>query len=109
MTNWPPADRLGAQTPRVSKVPTYISTAGPECVELAEAVGLVLHPWQRYVLKHGLGERPNFTRLTLSCSSAISIGTASLRGSGTPDGFSGHRSADSVARWLGYPAVLCPL
>ena len=93
MTNWPPADRLGAQTPRVSKVPTYISTAGPECVELAEAVGLVLHPWQRYVLKHGLGERPNFTRLTLSCSSA----TASLRGSGTPDGFSGYRSASYLA------------
>src|SRR5690606_16923510 len=52
---------------------------------------------------------PNFTRLTLSCSSAISIGTASLRGSGTPDGFSGYRSADSADRWLGYPAVLYPL
>ena len=59
MTNWPPAARLGAQTPRVSKVPTYTSTAGPECVELAESVGLVLDPWQRYVLKHGLGERPD--------------------------------------------------
>lgn len=58
MTNSPRAvKRVGAQRPRIELVPPYVSTAGPECVELAASAGLVLDPWQRYVLKGGLGER----------------------------------------------------
>lgn len=33
------------------------SSAGAEAVELAESVGLLLDPWQRHVLEHGLAER----------------------------------------------------
>ena len=49
--------RVGAQRPRIELVPPYVSTAGPECVELAASAGLDLDPWQRYVLTGGLGER----------------------------------------------------
>ncbi|OKI47296.1 hypothetical protein A6A27_10640 [Micromonospora sp. CB01531] len=37
--------------------------------DLAEAAGLVLDPWQRYVLEHGLGERPDgkWSALEVSC------------------------------------------
>lgn len=50
--------RRGSQTPRVGNWPRYAASAGPEVVELAEANGLVLDPWQRFVLTHGLGETP---------------------------------------------------
>lgn len=49
--------RVGSQRPRIELIPAYVSTAGPECVELAASAGLVLDPWQRYVLKGALGER----------------------------------------------------
>lgn len=49
--------RLGSQTPRVSTYPSAEHTSGPDVADLAEAAGLVLDPWQRYVLEHGLGER----------------------------------------------------
>lgn len=48
---------VGAQRPRVAKVPTYVSSAGEEAVELAAEAGLVLDPWQEYVLQESLGER----------------------------------------------------
>ncbi|MGW9196061.1 hypothetical protein [Micromonospora chersina] len=51
--------RRGSQTPRVSTHPTAGYTSGPDAAELAEAAGLVLDPWQRYVLDHSLGERPD--------------------------------------------------
>ncbi len=49
----------GAQTPRVAKWPSYVSSAAPEVIDLAESAGLVLDPWQQYVLTHGLGELPD--------------------------------------------------
>jgi phage terminase large subunit-like protein len=49
----------GAQRPRVLSVPPCVSSAGAEAVELAEFAGLVLDPWQRFVLEQGLGERPD--------------------------------------------------
>jgi hypothetical protein len=49
----------GAQRPRVLSVPPSVSSAGTEAVELAEAAGLVLDPWQRFVLEQALGERPD--------------------------------------------------
>lgn len=53
------AARRGAQTPRVAKYPAYVSSAAPEFVDLAASAGLLLDPWQRYVLTHGLGEQVN--------------------------------------------------
>lgn len=51
--------RLGSQTPRVGRWPEYSSSSGLEVVELAASAGLILDPWQTYVLVHGLGERPD--------------------------------------------------
>lgn len=51
--------RRGSQTPRVSTYPSANYTSGPDVADLAAAAGLVLDPWQRYVLDHGLGERPD--------------------------------------------------
>ena len=51
--------RVGAQTPRVSTFPQAAYSSGPDAADLAEAAGLVLDPWQRYVLEHGLGEQPD--------------------------------------------------
>jgi hypothetical protein len=62
------AARLGSQTPRVSSHPPYVTSAADEVIDLAEAAGLVLDPWQRYVLTHGLGERADgrWAALTVS-------------------------------------------
>ncbi|HEX6968100.1 MAG TPA: hypothetical protein VF174_04700 [Micromonosporaceae bacterium] len=49
--------RRGSQSPRVSTYPPADYSSGPDVADLAEAAGLVLDPWQRYVLEHGLGER----------------------------------------------------
>ncbi len=49
--------RRGAQTPRVGRWPSYVSSAAPEVIDLAASAGLVLDPWQRFVLTHGLGEQ----------------------------------------------------
>lgn len=51
--------RRGSQTPRVSTHPAAAYSSGPDVADLAEAAGLVLDPWQRYVLDRGLGERPD--------------------------------------------------
>lgn len=47
----------GVQRPSVCWVPPYVSSSGGEAVELARAAGLVLDPWQEFVLVNGLGER----------------------------------------------------
>jgi hypothetical protein len=57
LTNSPRGARIGNQRPRIELIPPYVSTAGPECIELAASAGLELDPWQRYVLKGSLGER----------------------------------------------------
>ena len=40
-------------------VPEYVSSSGREFVELAAMAGLVLDPWQAFVLERSLGERPD--------------------------------------------------
>lgn len=50
------AVRVGSQIPRVSRFPAYPVSAAPEVVDLASRAGLVLDPWQRYVLERGLGQ-----------------------------------------------------
>lgn len=47
----------GAQRPRVSSIPPYAYSAGPEAVELAASAGLHLDDWQQWVLTQALGER----------------------------------------------------
>jgi hypothetical protein len=50
----------GCQRPRVLSVPPFESSeVGREAVELAARAGLVLDPWQRFVLEQALGERGN--------------------------------------------------
>ncbi|WP_328941529.1 terminase [Streptomyces sp. NBC_00250] len=46
----------GAQRPRIETVPPYVSSAGPEAIELAASAGLILDPWQQHALTVGLGE-----------------------------------------------------
>lgn len=53
----PSAALLGAQRPRVSSSPEFVSSAGVEAVELAASAGLILDEWQRHVLEVALGER----------------------------------------------------
>lgn len=50
-------DLLGVQTPRLSHVPTYSTSAGPAAVELAAAAGLILDPWQQWVVERALAEK----------------------------------------------------
>ncbi|MBB2909314.1 hypothetical protein FHS43_000560 [Streptosporangium becharense] len=57
MTTSPLGVRRGAQTPRVGRWPAYATSAAPEVIELAASAGLILDPWQQYVLTHGLGEQ----------------------------------------------------
>jgi hypothetical protein len=54
-----PPGLLGVQEPRICAVPAYSSSAGEEAVELARMAGLLLDPWQEFVLHHSLGERPD--------------------------------------------------
>lgn len=48
---------LGDQVPRVCSFPKYVSSAGEDAIECARLAGLVLDPWQEFVLERGLGER----------------------------------------------------
>lgn len=50
---------VGAQKPRFLSVPDYGTSAGAAAADLAADAGLVLDPWQRLVLDHALGEKPD--------------------------------------------------
>lgn len=47
----------GSQQPRLRSVPSYVSTAGDDAIELAASAGLHLDPWQQLVLRDAMGER----------------------------------------------------
>lgn len=48
----------GVQRPRVESIPPSVSgTSGDDAVELANSVGLILDPWEEYVLRNALGTR----------------------------------------------------
>jgi hypothetical protein len=59
LTNSLLAARRGSQTPRVASWPDYSYTSGDDAADLAASAGLILDEWQRYVLRHSLGERPD--------------------------------------------------
>jgi hypothetical protein len=52
----PPAVQ-GDQRPRILWQPPSVTTAGPEATELAASAGLVLDPWEAFVLDVALAER----------------------------------------------------
>lgn len=50
-------DLTAAEQPRMLHLPKYGSSAGDEAIDLAASAGLILDPWQAFVLRHSLGER----------------------------------------------------
>jgi hypothetical protein len=51
----------GCQTPRICSVPPWVTTAGPDAVELAALAGFSLDEWQCKVLEGALGLRQDRT------------------------------------------------
>jgi hypothetical protein len=49
-TTWPPDVRIGRQEARLRSVPAYSVTLGREAVDLVAAAGLILDPWQEFVV-----------------------------------------------------------
>lgn len=48
----------GSQVPRIQNIPAAARTsAGQEAIDLARLAGLILDPWQQYVLRGALGQR----------------------------------------------------
>lgn len=66
--------------PRILVAPDSASSAGTEAVELAAHAGLVLDPWQRFVLEVGLGERPDgkWSAFEVACIVARQNGKGSI-------------------------------
>jgi hypothetical protein len=50
-------DLAASERPRVLRVPRFSTSAGDEAIDLAAQAGLFLDPWQKFVLRQGLGER----------------------------------------------------
>lgn len=50
-------DLAAAERPRVLQLPKFGTSAGDEAVDLAASAGLMLDPWQKFVLRNSLGER----------------------------------------------------
>lgn len=48
---------IGRQEPTIHVVPEYVASSGEEACAIAAEAGLDLDPWQRLVLRDGLGER----------------------------------------------------
>ncbi len=48
-----------AQRPRSLWVPDYVTSSGDEAMEVVALAGVVLDPWQEFVLRESLGERPD--------------------------------------------------
>lgn len=59
MTISPPSALVGVQEPRLWSAPPQAETSGDFAVDLAATAGLHLDPWQQFVLRHALGERPD--------------------------------------------------
>lgn len=50
-------DLAAAERPRILQVPRFSTSAGDEAIDLARSAGLLLDPWQQFVLRQSLGER----------------------------------------------------
>lgn len=72
MSTSSPGDALrGSQRPLVSSVPDYVSSSGPEAIELAALAGLDLDPWQKWVLTQWLGEGPDGKWAAFECGLVV--------------------------------------
>jgi hypothetical protein len=58
MTSLPDVIR-GAQVPPINVFPQFDTGAGDETIDLCKRIGLFLDPWQEYILRHSLGEKPS--------------------------------------------------
>jgi hypothetical protein len=52
-------DLAVVERPRVLHLPRFGTSAGDEAIDLAASAGLHLDPWQQFVLRSSLGERPD--------------------------------------------------
>jgi hypothetical protein len=50
-------DLAAAERPRILHVPRFSTSAGDEVIDLAASAGLILDPWQQFVLRNAMGER----------------------------------------------------
>lgn len=63
--------RKGSQLPRIESYPLFASSAGDDAIDLAAVAGLVLDPWQEYVLRCSLGEKPNGKWTSFRCALVV--------------------------------------
>lgn len=62
----------GNQDPTIMSVPTYSDTSGMEAIELAEYAGMKLDPWQKLILREGLGEKEDGRWSAFEVSTVVS-------------------------------------
>lgn len=55
----PVVPRVGAQRPRLESYPAAVSSAADDAFYLMDLVGRPLDDWQRHVVEHAMGERPD--------------------------------------------------
>lgn len=55
---------LGSQVPRLWSAPPAPTSAADDAIRAAATAGLILDPWQCFVLQHSLGENPDGTWAT---------------------------------------------
>lgn len=60
-------DLAAAERPRVLHLPKFSTSAGDEAVDLARSAGLLLDPWQAFVLRQSLGERADGRWAAFEC------------------------------------------
>lgn len=63
--------RKGSQLPRIESYPLFASSAGDDAIDLAALAGLMLDPWQEYVLRCSLGEKPNGKWSAFRCALVV--------------------------------------
>lgn len=66
--------------PRILVAPDSVSSSGQEAVDLAAHAGLILDPWQKFVLEVGLGERADgqWSAFEVACVVARQNGKGSI-------------------------------
>lgn len=71
LTSSPTDVRKGSQLPRIESYPLFATSAGDDAIDLAAIAGLVLDPWQEYVLRSSLGEKPNGKWSSFRCALVV--------------------------------------
>lgn len=71
MTSSPTVVRKGSQQPRIESFPLFATSAGDDAIDLASLAGLILDPWQEYVLRCSLGEKPNGKWTAFRCALVV--------------------------------------